>query len=115
MYFLLLLFAGSVHLAVRIVPRGIEYRFFPFHVTERLIPFSDIKIVEVRDYKPMSEYGGWGIRGNAKRRAYTISGKKGMEFHLKSRRIILLGTQKQDEFATALRSTGVVISRTKFE
>ena len=114
-YFIGLIFSSRIHLSVRITKEGIEFRFFPFHIKYRLIPFSDIKIAEIRNYSPIEEFGGWGIRRADKKLAYTISGKHCIEFHLKSRKTILLGTQNQDVFAKALRSAGAVISKTNFE
>ena len=56
-------------------------RFVPF--TSKEIPYSQIDHVEARTYKPIKEFGGWGIRwGSGKRKAYNISGDTGVELTL---------------------------------
>lgn len=115
LYFIFIYLSSRIHLSVKIVPHGIQYRFFPFQIKERIIPFSDIKVAEVRHFSPFSEFGGWGIRNRGKKYAYTVSGKIGIEFHLKSRKSILIGTQRIDDFADAMRAAGLVISRTYFD
>lgn len=99
----LLLYA--VRLTTRIDGTGIHYAFFPFHWSEKHIDWADVAEAYVRQYSPLGEYGGWGIRysfGNGK--AYNIAGNKGLQVVLKSGKKILIGTQKQDELNAALQS-----------
>ena len=41
---------------------GIQIKFFPF--TDFIIPFNKIKDYKIREYRPIIDYGGWGIRFN---------------------------------------------------
>jgi hypothetical protein len=77
-------------------------RYFP--LTTRKIPFSDIKQVESRTYKPVREYGGWGLRGWGNKRAYNVSGDQGVELELQDGRMIMIGSQKPEELALALET-----------
>ena len=106
---LLLVFGILVRLKLssRIDERGIHYRFSPFHRSFKLISWNAIQEVHIRNYKPISEYGGWGMRStnlwNRKKGiAYIISGNQGIQLVLKSGKKILIGTRKSEEVKRAL-------------
>ena len=42
----------------------------------------DVAYAEARTYAPLREYGGWGIRGLSRKRAYNVSGNRGVELSL---------------------------------
>ena len=73
---------------------GINIIFVPF--TNFIIPFSKIKYYKIREYRPIIDYGGWGIRFNKSGKAYTVSGKIGLQIELSNGDGILIGTQKPD-------------------
>jgi len=68
------------------------------------IPFSDLESWSVRTYKPIKEYGGWGIRFGRNGTAYNISGNKGLQLVLKNGKKILIGTQKDSELNRVMKS-----------
>ncbi len=83
---------------------GVSYRFFPLQVKMKNIPWADVSKAYVRQYKPLVEYGGWGIRhslGN-KGKAYNISGNMGLQLELKDGKGILFGTQQPDQIKATL-------------
>src|SRR4030042_5678508 len=51
-----------IMLVVEVRRDGLYYRFYPFHLSFHSIPYREIKTVEARTYRPIREYGGWGIR-----------------------------------------------------
>jgi len=73
---------------------GIQIKFFPF--TDFIIPFNKIKDYNIKEYRPIIDYGGWGIRWNKSGKAYTVSGKIGLQIELSNGKKILVGTQKPD-------------------
>ena len=76
----------------------IKYRYKPFHIKPRIIYWSDISEFYIRDYKPIREYGGYGLQRKMKYgKALTVSGKKGLQLILKDGKKILIGTQKPKE------------------
>lgn len=80
--------------------QGISYRFFPFQIKYRTKKWTEIKKAYIRKYKPISEYGGWGIRfgwGKNIGGAYNVSGNKGLQLELKNGKKILFGTQHPEE------------------
>jgi hypothetical protein len=95
-----LLLLASIHL--RIEKEGIYIRYFPFHFKPLFFNWSEIDYFELRKYNPLNEYGGWGIKGTKKNRAYNVSGDMGLQLTLKSGRKILVGTVNPQKLEVAL-------------
>lgn len=92
----------SLRLETQVKADGLSIRFYPFR--SRAIYFKDIKSYVVREYRPLREYGGWGIRWSRKNgMAYNVSGNKGVQLELVDGKRILIGSQKAEELAGALR------------
>jgi hypothetical protein len=81
-------------------PEGIHIRFFP--LSNRIIPFDNIESCKARTYKPIREYGGWGIRFSRKGRAYNVSGDRGVQLELIKGVPLLIGSQKAEQLADAI-------------
>jgi hypothetical protein len=79
---------------------GILVRFRPF-LTRRL-SFGDIADCVARRYRPILEFGGWGIRVGWRKRAYNVSGNLGVQLVLRDGRRVLLGSQRPAELAAAI-------------
>ena len=97
------LFFLLLKLVVTVQTDGIHIRYFP--ITSRLIAYDEIEQVTARNYNPIREYGGWGVRGipgKSKKIAYNISGKEGVEIVLKDQRQIMIGSQKAQQLAFAI-------------
>ena len=56
---------------------SLYYRFYPFHISIHRIACEDIKAVKARTYRPIMEYGGWGIRWSRRGKAYNVYGNRG--------------------------------------
>ena len=89
-------------LSTRIDAFGIHYKFFPFHLSYRTIRWSYIANAFVRNYDPIGEYGGWGLKGGAfwstaKGKAINVAGDIGIQLELKDGKKLLIGTQKKKE------------------
>ena len=81
-------------LVTEVKETGIQIAFTPF--TNFLIPLNEIKNYEIREYRPILEYGGWGIRFNSMGKAYTVSGIIGLQLELLNGEKILIGTEIPD-------------------
>jgi hypothetical protein len=68
------------------------------------ISISEIASVEVEKYKPIIEFGGWGVRKRflSRKTAYNISGNMGMRVIMKNGSQIMFGTRKPDEMKHAV-------------
>jgi len=110
MMWLLLLIFGLVfplafywmRLIVEVLDDSVSIRYIP--LTRINILLSDIQDVEAIIYKPLQDYGGWGIRRRSNRKAYNVSGNRGVEITLHDGRIVMIGSQKAEEMALAIRS-----------
>jgi hypothetical protein len=69
---------------------------------ERVYNWEEIKSANIRTYKPLMEYGGWGIRGFGNNRALNISGNKGLQLEFKNGKKLLIGTEKSTEMESIL-------------
>lgn len=97
----ILFFIMKLHL--RIDEKGITYSYFPF-VKVKDLTWGDLEKVWVRKYKPLREYGGWGLRiGFGTGRAYNVWGTKGLQLITNKGKKLLIGTQKADELAVFLK------------
>ena len=83
---------------------GIYIRFFPFHWTFRRIAFTEVKRCEVRTYRPIREYGGWGIRYGRQGKAYNVSGDRGVQIELLHGKRLLIGSQRAEELWRAIQA-----------
>lgn len=96
--FLIIILLQIARLDTQIDQTGIYYQFFPFHLKKRKIEWNSIERAYVRQYRPIKEFGGYGIRGFTKKnRAYNVSGKFGLQIILKNGNRLLIGTQKSIE------------------
>jgi hypothetical protein len=89
-------------LDTEISQEGISARLFPIHRKFRRFAWRDLAKIEVRQYKPLSEYGGWGIRIGRNGKAWNISGNQGIQLEFKDRKRLLIGTQNPEEVKVAL-------------
>jgi hypothetical protein len=96
------LFFRALRLVTVVDAGGVRYRFSPFHLAERVLPPVHICSYEARTYKPLLEYGGWGIRSGRGGDAYNVSGDRGVQFVFAGGKRLLLGTQRPEEFVAAL-------------
>ena len=83
---------------------GIYIRFFPFHRTSHRIAFTEVKHYEARTYRPIREYGGYGIRYGSNGRAYNVSGDRGVQIELLNGERLLIGSQRADELWRAIQA-----------
>jgi hypothetical protein len=101
-------------LVVEVYPTHIQLDFFPLSQrlipsSHRIIPFSEIREFEQRTYKPLREYGGWGIRRGWRDRAYTVSGNQGVQITFHTGQSLLIGSQRATELAAVIREQLAVI------
>jgi hypothetical protein len=103
---LLMIMLISTRLETEIRKDGINVRFIPFIWRRKIYTWDLIEKVYLREYNPIGEFGGWGIRGVGKNRALNISGNKGLQLELKDGKRMLIGTHKPDEIKKMLELLG---------
>lgn len=82
---------------------GVYVRYFPFHRKSKFWSWNDVQAASIINYRPITQFGGWGIRTNFKTKAYTVSGTCGLLLILKDGRKILIGTKQPDEIETIIK------------
>ncbi|WP_343626389.1 hypothetical protein [Flavobacterium lindanitolerans] len=105
--FLTFLFV-SFRLETIIRKDGIYVRFFPFHLKFRHYAWETLTKSYVRQYAPIAEYGGWGLRYGfmGKGKALNVSGNKGLQLEFTDNKKLLIGTNKPDELTEILKKLG---------
>jgi hypothetical protein len=80
----------------------IAVRLYPFHIRYRYYPKEEVASCTLRTYRPLGEYGGWGLRGTARNRAFNISGNQGIQLVLANGNKVLIGTNAPEEVNAVL-------------
>ncbi len=96
-------------LSTRIDEKGIQFQFFPFHFSPRLITWVELKTANTRTYHAMTEYGGWGLKTSFLSRkkkgiSYTVSGDVGIQIECRNGKKILIGTKLLNEANAILKT-----------
>jgi len=95
----------SLRLVTEVKEEGLYIRFYPFW--SKIIPYQSIQSCEARTYRPLREYGGWGIKVGRSGWAYNIIGNRGVQLVLLNGKRILVGSQRADELAQAIQAKRV--------
>jgi len=95
---------GSIKLVVEAGPDRIKIRFFPFKTLE--ISLGNIREFQVRDYEPLKEFGGWGMlrSWDGKTKAFSMSGRRGVEVFLLDGNRVMIGSQRSEELGEVLKA-----------
>ena len=89
-----------LRLEVEVSPNAVTIRFAPLFI--RVIDQREIAGAEPVTYRPLGEFGGWGVRGWGARVAYNVRGNQGVELTLRDGRRVLIGTRRAAELAAAI-------------
>ncbi len=87
-------------LITKLDPNCLHIMFSPLR--RRDIPLSDIAHWEARTYRPIRDYGGWGVRVGRRGWAYNVSGNRGVELELTNGKKLLIGSQRSEELCAAI-------------
>ncbi|MFQ5777495.1 MAG: DUF6141 family protein [Terriglobia bacterium] len=97
----------SARMLTEVYGHGVVVRFttglFPLY--RKTIPVEQIKSAEARTYRPLREFGGWGVRRGWGKRgwAYSVSGNRGVQLTLANGKGILLGSHDPERLALAIQ------------
>ncbi len=103
---------SRVKLLVIIDSEGIHYRFPFFVLREKLILHDSISHWEIRKYRALLEYGGWGYRKGINidlpifRKtwgvAFIVKGNVGLQLYFTNGQKLLIGTQRPEAIKRAM-------------
>ncbi len=100
----ILVFFYFLELRVFVTEEGLYYQFFPIHIKKHVIKFTEIKKIEAVKYRPIIDYGGWGIKHGFNGKAYNVSGNFGVKIYLSNGKNILFGSKKYKKFEKVLKN-----------
>ncbi len=100
---------ASFRLHTKIDDEGVHYHANPFQWKFKTIRWDEIDQIYVRNYSPLLEYGGWGIRYGRSGWAYIAKGNQGIQVVMKSGKKILLGTQQGEEVTRLLAHRSLTV------
>lgn len=92
----------SMRMITEVRNDGLYIRFVPFLFKFRKIDLESAATIERVTYRPLMDYGGWGIRMTRKGKAYNVKGNEGIRIEYENGRHLLIGSQKADELLVAL-------------
>ena len=95
-------FMWFLRLETRVEKDLVRARVFPLHLSFRKFTWEEIEKHEVVTYRPLRDYGGWGIRLGRNGWAYNMWGTRGVLLYLKKGKTQLIGSQRADELASAI-------------
>ena len=95
-------FMLAIKMVTEVKNDAIHIRFFP--LKREVIPFSEIAKCDARQYSPIKEYGGWGIRYGTKGIAYNVSGDRGVQLELTNGKRLLIGSQRSEELTKTIKT-----------
>ena len=92
-----------VRLETEVRDDGVHLRFrllwFP-----KLFGWDRVESAEAVEYRPIVQYGGWGIRrGWSGEWAWNVSGSRGVRLHLRDGKRFLIGSDQPDALAAAIK------------
>jgi len=94
-----------LNLETEVRPDGLYVRYFPFHINFKRFAVEDLSEYYARQYRPILEYGGWGVRCSLRKgKAYNVSGNRGVQLVFKNGKRLLIGSQRAKELEEAIRS-----------
>jgi hypothetical protein len=105
-----LLLAGGIFLysgkmTTEVDGAGVRVTFGWLPLYQRAVPADGITAAEAVEYDP-HQYGGWGIRGREGDRVLSQSGTKAARLTLKDGGRLLIGSDRAEELAEAVRKLG---------
>ncbi len=96
--------AAFIRLDVEVRADHIFIAFGPVNLVRKRIHFSDIESVRGLTYRPLLEFGGWGIRWRPGRTAWTIRGNQAAAITLSGGKQIYVGSRHPQRLAGAIQA-----------
>jgi hypothetical protein len=77
---------------------------WPLHRKPKTIDLLRVTKVEACTYRPLRDYGGWGVRKGRTGWAYNVSGDRGARLTYDGGETLLIGSQRDAELADAIEA-----------
>jgi hypothetical protein len=103
---LLLLGVLTLRMQTAVTPEAVTVRYGLLGSIQ--VPLREIARAEAVVYRPVRDYGGWGMRGFGSRRAVNACGNRGVLITRRDGSTLLIGSQEPRRLLAALSQAGVV-------
>ena len=74
-------------------------------LVRKVVPYDEILSLKSVTYSPLREFGGWGVRGFGRRRAWTARGSHAVALELTGDRELLVGSDYPRRLEERIRTT----------
>ena len=101
-FFIAVIMFSTMTMRTRVDGDGIHIR--TLYVVRRKLPFAEIESAEAVVYRPLRDYGGWGLRLGPAGKAYNMKGNRGVQLRLKNGGGVLVGSGRSEELARIIQS-----------
>jgi hypothetical protein len=91
-------------LTVLVTESGVVLHLGYIPVVRRTIPFAEIESARAVRYHPIREFGGWGIRGRGRRKAWTARGDRAVVLRLTRGGELLVGSDHPQRLEDRIRT-----------
>ncbi len=101
-------FILSLKLQVTVTDQAVHIKLFP--IRTRTVSLDEIESLEAMAYRPLREYGGWGLRHSFRGTAYTMRGNRGVKLELKDGTTLMIGSHEPERLAQVIsRARGTAV------
>lgn len=90
-------------LRVRLHADRVEVSFGRAGWIRKRVPYREIVAIEPVTYRPLRDFGGWGIRGFGPRQAWTARGNRALVLYLVDGSVVYIGSQDPERLAERMR------------
>jgi hypothetical protein len=102
---LLFLAVFVLRMTTEVTPTDVRVWFGWAPIYRRIVPLVDIRRIEPTTFRPISDYGFWGVRsGRDGERALIARGNRGVRLELADGSLLVIGSQRPEELARAIQS-----------
>lgn len=99
-----LVVAAFLRMTTEVTPTEVRVWFGWIPTFRRALSTAGVTRVEVVRYRPLRDYGGWGVRfGRDGERVLNARGDRGVRLHLADGSKLLIGSQRPEALAQAVR------------
>lgn len=99
----LLVLVGLLRMTTEVTPTDVRVWFGWVPTYRRFVPVGAVQKIEVVSYRPVADYGGWGIRtGRDGERVLNARGNRGVRLDLSDGTRLLIGSQRPEVLAVAI-------------
>jgi hypothetical protein len=100
---LMIVIVFLLHMTTEVTPTHVRVWFGWIPTYRRIVPIDSVRSVEVVTYRPIRDYGFWGIRsGSDGERALIARGNRGVRLELVDGSKLLIGSQTPELLAAAI-------------